>query len=396
MQAAPLRMQAAPLRMQAAPLRMRTALPRMQAAIHCDMSLYLQARNIRKTYGDVVALEDASLDVREGEILALLGPNGAGKTTFIKILATLLLRDSGSINVLGYDMDTDAEAVRHAVGYVGQDTERSAYARLTVRENLVFFGRLRGLADTVIDAQIHKFSGHFDFDANLDKQFVTLSGGQKQTAVIMRALLHEPPLVYLDEPTKGLDPIVARRIRNFLRQLVREDGASLLLTSHMLSEVDELADRVALIHRGSIPIVGAPKRLKRAVGAAEFIEIESDALPDDVRGRDTEPGTRALRAGARPAMGLLCRVRRNDRRRSHYSHLAHAQHHGRLPPAFHHARGRFPALHRRNQRALRSVGNGLPDAPVAMLRRNASTQFPDDQFVLDIRLKSHGDQLGKG
>ncbi len=269
--------------MQAAPLRMRTALPRMQAAIHCDMSLYLQARNIRKTYGDVVALEDASLDVREGEILALLGPNGAGKTTFIKILATLLLRDSGSINVLGYDMDTNAEAIRHAVGYVGQDTERSAYARLTVRENLVFFGRLRGLADTVIDAQIHKFSGHFDFDANLDKQFVTLSGGQKQTAVIMRALLHEPPLVYLDEPTKGLDPIVARRIRNFLRQLVREDGASLLLTSHMLSEVDELADRVALIHRGSIPIVGAPKRLKRAVGAAEFIEIESDALPDDVR-----------------------------------------------------------------------------------------------------------------
>ena len=122
------------------------------------MSLYLQARNIRKTYGDIVALEDASLNVREGEILALLGPNGAGKTTFIKILATLLIRNGGTVNVLGYDMDADPESIRHAVGYVGQDTERSAYARLTVRENLVFFGRLRGLSDSLIDAQIRKLS----------------------------------------------------------------------------------------------------------------------------------------------------------------------------------------------------------------------------------------------
>ena len=247
------------------------------------MSLFLQAGNVRKTYGDVVALEDASLDVRQGEILALLGPNGAGKTTFIKILATLLIKDGGSVNVLGHDMDADAESIRHLVGYVGQDTERSAYARLTVRENLMFFGRLRGLANAKIEGQIQKLADQFDFDANLDKQFVTLSGGQKQTAVIIRALLHEPPLVYLDEPTKGLDPIVARRIRTFLRQLVDEDGISLLLTSHVLSEVDELADRVALINRGRIPTVGTPQALKDAVGAADFIEVEAAALPDAVR-----------------------------------------------------------------------------------------------------------------
>ena len=247
------------------------------------MSLYLQAHHLRKTYGSVVALEDASLDVRQGEILALLGPNGAGKTTFIKILATLLIRDGGTVKVLGYDMDADAEAIRHTVGYVGQDTERSAYARLTVRENLLFFGRLRGLTQSQIDVQIRKLSAQFDFDDNLDRQFVTLSGGQKQTAVIIRALLHEPPLVYLDEPTKGLDPIVARRIRHFLRQLVRENGTSLLLTSHVLSEVDEMADRVALIHRGRIPTIGTPFDLKAAVGASDFIEIESAALPDSVR-----------------------------------------------------------------------------------------------------------------
>lgn len=255
------------------------------------MSLYLCARNVRKSYGDVVALEDVSLDVREGEILALLGPNGAGKTTLIKILATLLLKNGGTVDVLGHDMDAEAEAIRHLVGYVGQDTERSAYARLTVRENLAFFGRLRGLSNNVIEAQTRKLADQFDFNARLDKQFVTLSGGQKQTAVIMRALLHEPPLVYLDEPTKGLDPIVARRIRNFLWQLVRENGTSLLLTSHMLSEVDELADRVALIHRGSIATVGTPQQLKDAVGAADFIEIEAAALPDAVRQEilDLEP-----------------------------------------------------------------------------------------------------------
>ena len=247
------------------------------------MSDYLQAEHVRKSYGELLALEDASIEVRRGEILALLGPNGAGKTTLIKILATLLTKDSGRINVLGHDIDNEEEAVRHVVGYVGQDTERSAYARLTVRENLVFFGRLRGLSDAMLRSQIATLTEQFDFGRNLDKQFVTLSGGQKQTAVIMRALLHEPPLVFLDEPTKGLDPIVARRIRTFLTQLVRERGISLLLTSHVLSEVDEMADRVALIHQGKIPIVGTPQRLKSAVGASDFIEIEAAALPDDVR-----------------------------------------------------------------------------------------------------------------
>ncbi len=247
------------------------------------MTLFLQAKDIRKTYGSFTALDGANLDVRQGEILALLGPNGAGKTTFIKILATLLMKDSGSVNILGYDIDQAPESIRHVVGYVGQDTERSAYARLTVRENLTFFGRLRGLSDAQLVAQMEKLADQFQFTENLDKQFVTLSGGQKQTAVIMRALLHEPPLVFLDEPTKGLDPIVARRIRTFLRQLVTENSISLLLTSHVLSEVDELADRVALIHRGDIATVDSAQHLKNAVGAANFIEVEAAHLPEEVR-----------------------------------------------------------------------------------------------------------------
>jgi ABC-2 type transport system ATP-binding protein len=246
-------------------------------------SIYLSAEHVQKRYGRTAALQDGSLELRQGEILALLGPNGAGKTTLIKILATVLVKDSGRVEILGYDLDKHIHQIRHLFGYVGQDTERSAYARLTVVENLHFFGALRGMSKQQIDQQIEKLATYFDFHETLDKQFAHLSGGQKQTVVIMRGLLHDPPIVYLDEPTKGLDPIIAKRIRAFLKQFVTQEKKSLLLTSHVLSEVDELADRVALIHRGTIPIVGTPDDLKAAVGAAESIEIERATLPAATR-----------------------------------------------------------------------------------------------------------------
>jgi ABC-2 type transport system ATP-binding protein len=249
------------------------------------VTVYLSAQHIEKSYGKTLALRDASLELYQGEILALLGPNGAGKTTLIKILATVLTKDAGQVEILGHDLDRHTEQIRHLFGYVGQDTERSAYARLTVAENLHFFGALRGMGKRQIDDQIEKLAAYFDFGENLGKQFVHLSGGQKQTVIIMRGLLHDPPLIYLDEPTKGLDPIIAKRIRTFLRQFVQQESKSLLLTSHVLSEVDELADRVALIHKGSIPIVGTPDELKASVGAAESVEIEKAPLPDATRAR---------------------------------------------------------------------------------------------------------------
>jgi ABC-type multidrug transport system ATPase subunit len=243
------------------------------------MTVYLLAEHVQKNYNGTAALLDVSLSLNQGEILALLGPNGAGKTTLIKILATILTKSRGRVEILGYDLDSHVQEIRHLFGYVGQDTERSAYARLTVIENLRFFGALRGLSRGQIEQQIEKLAAYFDVQPLLAKQFVHLSGGQKQTVVIMRALLHDPPLVYLDEPTKGLDPIVAKKIRAFLKQFTQQEGKSLLLTSHILSEVEELADRVALIHRGTISISGAPEQLKAAVGATEFIEIEKSALP---------------------------------------------------------------------------------------------------------------------
>lgn len=249
------------------------------------MEKFLTATAVRKQYGDATALQEATLTLHQGEILALLGPNGAGKTTLIKILATLLAKDGGEVNLLGYDLDRHPHEIRHLFGYVGQDTERSAYARLTVWENLHFFGSLRGMKKATINQQIEKVAGHFGFERHLNQLFVQLSGGQKQTVVIMRALLHNPPVIYLDEPTKGLDPLIAQKIRTFLRSYVAQEGKALLLTSHILSEVDELADRVALIHRGRIPLVDTPAALKAAVGAKELIEIERSPLSPTLQAR---------------------------------------------------------------------------------------------------------------
>jgi ABC-2 type transport system ATP-binding protein len=244
---------------------------------------YLAADHVRKSYRTEQVLKDVWLQVYQGETLALLGPNGAGKTTFIKILATLLRKDGGQVRILGYDLDSHSEEIRHLIGYVGQDTERSAYARLTVAENLRFFGRLRGMSKRQIEQQTEKLAAYFDFQSRLDTQFVQLSGGQKQTVVIMRALLHDPPLVYLDEPTKGLDPIIAQKIRVFLKQFVQQEHKALLLTSHILTEVDEMADRVALIHDGAIPVCDTSDALKSAVGATDLVELEHAALPAHVR-----------------------------------------------------------------------------------------------------------------
>lgn len=258
------------------------------------MTAYVCAQNVQKRYGKTFAVNDASLELQSGEILALLGPNGAGKTTFIKILATLLVKDGGKVEILGYDLDREAAEIRHWFGYVGQDTERSAYARLSVLENLRFFGSLRGMPRRQIDSQVERLAEAFEFKEQLNKQFVTLSGGQKQTVVIIRALLHDPPLVYLDEPTKGLDPIIARRIRAFLKAFIHREGKALLLTSHILTEVDELANRVALIHQGTITRTGTPAELKAAVGASEFVEIEAGLSPALVERLRRLPSVRGL------------------------------------------------------------------------------------------------------
>lgn len=259
------------------------------------------AEAVRKRYGAAAVLDGASLALRRGEALALLGRNGAGKTTLVKILAGALAKDSGRVTVLGRDLDGAPAEVAHLCGYVGQDSERSAWPRLTVRENLRFFGALRGIPRRALDARIALLAAELGFDARLDALFGTLSGGQKQAAIIGRALLHDPPVAFLDEPTKGLDPVAAGRVRRFLAGRVRA-GMALLLTSHVLADVEALADRVAVIHRGRIELDGTPAEMVGALRAAGGAALErsptlEEALVHHLAALDAREGAPALVRG---------------------------------------------------------------------------------------------------
>lgn len=235
----------------------------------------LVADNIRKSYNGKGVLKDISFSINRGEIFAILGQNGAGKTTTIRILSTLLRQDSGRVLLFGEEpfRSGNIGELRRKIGYVGQDSERSAYGRMTVEENLLFFGRLMGLTVKETRRQIHVFAEAFQFEHKLKEQFMKLSGGQKQTVVIIRALLHDPQLIFLDEPTKGLDPVRALEIRRYLKQYVRDNGKTLLLTSHILPDVEYLADRVAFLRDGQIEYIDTPDRACSLLGYSDILEI---------------------------------------------------------------------------------------------------------------------------
>jgi ABC-type multidrug transport system ATPase subunit len=242
----------------------------------------LLAQNIAKSYGNFQALSDVSIDIQQSEIHSLLGPNGAGKTTLVKILATLLQKDTGRVQIDGLDTESHENEVRKIIGYVGQDTERSAYARLSIRENLMFFARIRGMNREHVSDWIVKLSKIFGLEDKIDCQFGHLSGGQKQSAIIMRGLLHDPLLLFLDEPTKGLDPLAARRIREYLKNYVVKMKRSILLTSHILSEVEFLSDRVSLLYKGHLGITGNPEELIDSIGSPEIVCLRKIKLTPNI------------------------------------------------------------------------------------------------------------------
>jgi ABC-2 type transport system ATP-binding protein len=242
-------------------------------ALERRMDEQVVAENVRKGFGAAIVLAGASVSFRRGETLALLGRNCAGKTTLVRILVGALSKDGGRVAVLGRDLDRAPEEIAHLCGWAGQDSERSAYPRLTVRENLGFFGALRGIRRRALEARVALLADELGFAARLDALFGTLSGGQKQVAIIARALLHDPPVAFLDEPTKGLDPVAAHRVRAFLRRQVR-GGLALLLTSHLLADVEALADRVAVVHQGTIRTEASPAAVVAALGAKDALEVE--------------------------------------------------------------------------------------------------------------------------
>jgi ABC-type multidrug transport system ATPase subunit len=209
-----------------------------------------------------MALAGISLQVREGESVALLGANGAGKSTLLKILATLLLPTRGHARIAGHDATRDSRAVRRLLGYhAGAD--HGFYPRLSGRQNLRFFGRLNQLSGTAASQRIAALAQQFGLEAALDRQVRTLSTGTVQRLSLARAILHQPRVLLLDEPTRSLDAIAAAEFRQFIRKDILARGhTSLLFASHTLSEVEMLADRVAIIDKGRLLALDTPGTLK--------------------------------------------------------------------------------------------------------------------------------------
>ncbi len=242
-------------------------------------SFAIQTEGLSKTYHSkkskpVQALSDVDLSVPRGEVFGLLGPNGAGKTTLVRILTTLLRANDGRAWVGGYDVEQQEQQVRQIIGYAGQDSERSAYFRLTVRENLLYFAHaLRGVPTRTTQQRIEEIAAGVGFTDQLDKEFTTLSGGQKQLVIVMRALLHHPEILFMDEPSKSLDPVTADRVRGFLLAYARTHNMTILLTTHNMDEAEEVCDRLAFINQGQLQFVGTPLQFRRSVTVQEIVEV---------------------------------------------------------------------------------------------------------------------------
>ena len=230
-------------------------------------ALAIEARGLVKSFGDQRAVDGVDLDVPVGSIYGVLGPNGAGKTTAIRMLATLLSIDEGSARIFGHDVATDGHCVRQLIGVTGQYA--SVDETLTARENLDVFCRLHGLSGRGARTKRDELLDSFDLVDAANKPLKNFSGGMRRRLDLAASLIAQPPLVFLDEPTTGLDPRTRARMWETIRQLVAS-GSTVLLTTQYLDEADQLADRIAVIDRGRVVAEGTADDLKALVGSSSL------------------------------------------------------------------------------------------------------------------------------
>jgi sodium transport system ATP-binding protein len=215
----------------------------------------------------IEAVRGVSFSAVDGAVTALLGPNGAGKTTTLRMIATLVKPDGGSAQVDGHDAVTDAIAVRTRLGVLSD--ARGLYVRMTARENVRYYGRLRGMDDRAIDVAVTRLADLLDMGAILDRRTDGFSQGERMKVAIARALVHDPQNLILDEPTNGLDVTSTRALRELLRHL-RDAGKCIVMSSHVMQEISALADRIVIIAKGSIVADGTTEALIAQAGAANL------------------------------------------------------------------------------------------------------------------------------
>ena len=243
----------------------------------------LRAAEVRKTYRTrggppIEALRGVSLSIRRGERIALLGRNGAGKTTFLRIASTLLMPTGGTVEVLGHDVAADPDSVRPLIAVVPQ--EGKPFFHLTPREQVYAYLRARGLPRDEARDRTDQALGQVGLEDVADRLAITLSGGQKQRTMVATVLATEAPLLFLDEPTIGLDPFARRAVWESLRQLSRE-GSTILLTTHYLDEAEALADRLYIVEEGRVLAEGTAEALKHQVGGTIRVSVKDGAALGD-------------------------------------------------------------------------------------------------------------------
>ncbi|MHA1667004.1 MAG: ABC transporter ATP-binding protein [Candidatus Thorarchaeota archaeon] len=247
--------------------------------------------NLVKSFGDLVAVNEISLEVREGEIYALLGPNGAGKTTTIKMLMGLLDPDSGSAKVFGIDSAEDPVEVKNLVGYVPE--EQQLYDSLTPRELFNFIASIRGLPEEKVTKRMKEFLKALDFEQYYDNMIITLSQGNKQKTMLIAALLHRPKLLILDEPFSSLDVRSAKIMKDIVK-IHTENGGSVLLSTHVMEVAEGLCDRVGIIDEGKLVAEGTLEEL-RSKSKKEGATLESLFLKLTEQEEDVAEGVAILR-----------------------------------------------------------------------------------------------------
>lgn len=265
------------------------------------------ARQLVKAYGEVRAVDGVDLAVEEGELYGFLGPNGAGKTTTISILSTMLKPTSGSATVAGFDVLSQPARVRERIGVVFQDP--SLDEELSGRENMTFHAKLYKMPRSTRDGKIDALLQMVDLMDRQHDRVKEYSGGMRRRLELVRGLLHEPMVLFLDEPTLGLDPQTRNHIWDYIRRLNRERRVTMMLTTHYLEEADDLCHRIGIIDHGKLVAEGTPRDLKTTLGGdVIYLELEgpNEAFHETVR---AVPGVRDVRGSTE---GLLLEVERGE------------------------------------------------------------------------------------
>jgi len=239
----------------------------------------IEVERLTKKFGELVAVNEVSFDVREGEMFGLLGPNGAGKTTLIRMLTTLTPPTSGTARVAGHDVREDADGVRQSIGVIPQAL--TSDPELTAEENLVIHAKLYGVPASRRPELARRLLVAVDLERFARELVRNFSGGMRRRLEIARGLVHSPKILFLDEPTTGLDPVSRTNVWEMIHKLKQQAGLTILLTTHYMDEADKLCERIAIVDHGKLVALDTPTRLKDSVPGTDVVEAEFDGAGAD-------------------------------------------------------------------------------------------------------------------